>query len=390
VSSIYTGGIEGSNSMAPTLHQPVETSATSEAAWDDFLTSQTRAPGAPGGPPSRTPGTDLGRDAFLMLLMTQMQHQDPLEPVSNQEMIAQLAQFSTLEQMQQVNTTVSVGHAQSLVGHFVQGIAEDPQRGERVLVEGIVEGVMSDRGEVFVLVGEAQIPIEEVRVVGADVNTMNMGMISSNIAMSQQFDLIGQNVQAVIFAEERNDLNEQVPIDFVEGTLQHITFDENGNAIMVIDGLALPAGNQRSRVLTVSTENRIIGREVGNTPDNASRVYGEIVGIGFNRQGDAHFILHSPVVPGVPTPPYEEPPVSPDVPTPPYENIDATRGNIVVTTVPFDFELLNDVAAALDLVGEYTRVSSQHPVTSVVMVSGVPHVNIDGVLHSYRSVSRSR
>ena len=41
----------------------------------------------------------LGQDAFLKLLITQMEHQDPTEPQSNSEMIAQLAQFSTLEKL---------------------------------------------------------------------------------------------------------------------------------------------------------------------------------------------------------------------------------------------------------------------------------------------------
>lgn len=51
-----------------------------------------------------TGGTDgLGRDAFLSLLVQQMRNQDPLAPTDNQQFIAQLAQFSSLEQMQQVN-----------------------------------------------------------------------------------------------------------------------------------------------------------------------------------------------------------------------------------------------------------------------------------------------
>lgn len=45
----------------------------------------------------------LGKDAFLELMMTQLANQDPLSPLDNQEMIAQMAQFSSVEQMGMMN-----------------------------------------------------------------------------------------------------------------------------------------------------------------------------------------------------------------------------------------------------------------------------------------------
>ncbi|CRI56001.1 flagellar hook assembly protein FlgD [Pseudomonas sp. CCOS 191] len=49
----------------------------------------------------------LGKDAFLKLLVTQMQHQNPLDPQDNGEFIAQLAQFSSLEGIQTLNSSVN-------------------------------------------------------------------------------------------------------------------------------------------------------------------------------------------------------------------------------------------------------------------------------------------
>ena len=49
----------------------------------------------------------LGKDEFLKLLTTQLQYQDPTQPMSNTEMVAQLAQFSALEQMSDVNTNLT-------------------------------------------------------------------------------------------------------------------------------------------------------------------------------------------------------------------------------------------------------------------------------------------
>lgn len=56
--------------------------------------------------PEVSQGDDLGRDSFMSLLVTQMRNQDPLDPASNEDMIAQLAQFSSLEQMEELNENI--------------------------------------------------------------------------------------------------------------------------------------------------------------------------------------------------------------------------------------------------------------------------------------------
>ena len=48
----------------------------------------------------------LGRDSFLKLLVTQLQHQDPTQPQADGEFLAQLAQFSSLEQLTQMQQTL--------------------------------------------------------------------------------------------------------------------------------------------------------------------------------------------------------------------------------------------------------------------------------------------
>jgi flagellar basal-body rod modification protein FlgD len=54
-----------------------------------------------------TKATDgLGRDSFLKLLVTQLQHQDPTQPKEDGEFLAQLATFSSLEQLTQMQTTL--------------------------------------------------------------------------------------------------------------------------------------------------------------------------------------------------------------------------------------------------------------------------------------------
>jgi flagellar hook assembly protein FlgD len=65
-----------------------------------------------------------GRDEFLQLLATQLQYQDPLSPVQNAEFVAQLAQFSSLEQLILIR--------QSLENEATTGAAEAAAQTERV------------------------------------------------------------------------------------------------------------------------------------------------------------------------------------------------------------------------------------------------------------------
>jgi flagellar basal-body rod modification protein FlgD len=58
------------------------------------------------GATSTTPQNELGEDSFMKLLVTQLQNQDPLEPMANEDYIAQLATFSSLEELETLNDSV--------------------------------------------------------------------------------------------------------------------------------------------------------------------------------------------------------------------------------------------------------------------------------------------
>jgi flagellar basal-body rod modification protein FlgD len=103
-------------------------SVTNDTTSSDYLKSlQTVTSGKTGD--SATGASTLGKDSFLQLLVTQMQNQNPLDPQDNSEFVAQLAQFSSLETMQNLSTSVdAIGgmyqssqalQASSLVGRSV-------------------------------------------------------------------------------------------------------------------------------------------------------------------------------------------------------------------------------------------------------------------------------
>ena len=77
--------------------------------------------------PQSTQVNSLGLDDFLKILMTQLTYQDPLKPLDNQEFIAQLAQFTSLQQSREVNqgiqqllTIQSATQSVGLLGRTVQ------------------------------------------------------------------------------------------------------------------------------------------------------------------------------------------------------------------------------------------------------------------------------
>lgn len=111
---------------------------------------------------------ELGKDDFLKLLITQLTHQDPLEPVSDTEFIAQMAQFSTLEQMTNVAKgvesllSVTKLNAQSYIGKEV--IYYDDNTG--LYQQSSVRSALFEDGEVYLeLENGKYILLDEIKAV---------------------------------------------------------------------------------------------------------------------------------------------------------------------------------------------------------------------------------
>jgi len=106
---------------------------------------------------------------YMKLLVTQLRNQNPLEPLDNNEMAAQLAQFSQLAQLESMNsnfaqvlTTLQRSYANSLIGRDVEFIAQT-EAGDAIAMNGTVERVYGNvDGEIFLIVGDYTLMPEDV------------------------------------------------------------------------------------------------------------------------------------------------------------------------------------------------------------------------------------
>jgi flagellar basal-body rod modification protein FlgD len=116
--------------------------------------------------------SELGEDAFLKLLLAQLQNQDPLKPMEDKEFIAQLAQFNSLNQLTQMNktleelvTTQALGQGGALIGKTVSGQSDNGET-----ITGLVSGLRLAGGKVILDVEGKSMPIETLHSVTAVVN----------------------------------------------------------------------------------------------------------------------------------------------------------------------------------------------------------------------------
>ncbi|MDH4238468.1 MAG: flagellar hook capping protein [Phycisphaerae bacterium] len=88
---------------------------------------------------------------YMKVLITQLQNQNPLEPLDNNEMASQLAQFSQLQQLESMNSNFAQilaitnrSYANSLIGKEVTFFSQDTATGELVQKKGVVNEVFND------------------------------------------------------------------------------------------------------------------------------------------------------------------------------------------------------------------------------------------------------
>jgi flagellar basal-body rod modification protein FlgD len=257
-----------------------------------------------------------------------MKYQDPLDPMSNTESIAQLAQFSALEQMTNIAAAQNQASAFSLIGKFVAGNKYMDSTGLTETVTGMVDSVKMVGSEIMLRIGDTEIPLSGVtHVTDGSIGTLDN--INSNIASSQALALIGKNIQAVMTDSAGNITK------FVEGTVDYVKIS-NGRTILMVNNLEIFA----EEVLLVSDERKLVGKTATAVDQEGNEITGGISGIDI-------------------------------IGNKPYLVIDSQR---------FAINVISEVTEGLNLVGRNVDTSViKGIITDMVLKDGDVYVRADGV-----------
>ena len=188
---------------------------------------------------SRIPKKALGKDDFLKLLVTQLNYQDPLKPMDNTEYIAQLAQFSSLESLQ--NITKGLDSQSLLLQGLNNGYATN-LIGKNVKVDATDSMMPGDVMEISPS-GLADVTIEIYDASGNKVDEKKFGYVSDSVEYKLPEDFEKGNYSYKISAKdyEGND------VDFSKSSIVRVNgvkFTKDG-AKLVVNGHELNIGDIR-------------------------------------------------------------------------------------------------------------------------------------------------
>jgi len=211
----------------------------------DTSTSQTTNNSQPANPFKKT--NILGKDDFLKLLVTQLAYQDPLEPLKNEEFIAQTAQFSALEQMQELNDNFTKFMAKQTAADYA---AVAPLVGREVKVEGSTFVVKDSEPTnlSFALPQRAQVTANIYDSNDILVTQLELGMQDANTHQVPLSDEDGSDVSlpdgvytySITAIDEAKEPVEVTP--FMSGKVDSVTYKDN-QAFLSIHGQLIPVEN---------------------------------------------------------------------------------------------------------------------------------------------------
>lgn len=109
----------------------------------------------------KTSNDGMDKEAFLQLLVAQMRYQDPLEPTSNTEYISQYAQFSQVEQLQNMAGNMELLRASSMVGQEVF-VETTTSSGDSKVIKGKVDYVVYENNKAYLAINEELYSLDDL------------------------------------------------------------------------------------------------------------------------------------------------------------------------------------------------------------------------------------
>ncbi len=106
--------------------------------------------------------TGYDKDSFMQILVAQMKYQDPLQPTSNTEYIAQYAQFTQVEQLSNMANAMALSRASEMVGKTVLVQTTNADTGKTVEVTGVVDYVTYSGNKAYLSINGTNYDIESV------------------------------------------------------------------------------------------------------------------------------------------------------------------------------------------------------------------------------------
>jgi Flagellar hook capping protein len=205
----------------------------------------------PGSNSDRNPKKELGKDDFLNLLVAQLKYQDPMNPTDNSQFVAQLAQFSALEQMNNVSAGITSMEALSMTGKYVTAVVTDSKTGEQSSIEGTVDSVEMKNGEATLMVNGTEVKMEDVTNV-YDYDRSDIYNLSSLIGKtckgyiydSDNLNVIG--VEGSVVGVEKGTYEDYALMNGVKCTLDSITSSDYDSSQNKLDYLKAHIGKEIS------------------------------------------------------------------------------------------------------------------------------------------------
>lgn len=140
--------------------------------WPNYSVGNSATAGSSSA--ANSDSSTIGKDQFLKILITQLQNQDPTAPMEDKEFIAQMAQFTSLEQLMNISDQLtamnqSLGSVSGLIGKEITWTGSDTG----LETSGIVDSILISNNIQYAVVGDERIPLTDVTKIKEAESTDN-------------------------------------------------------------------------------------------------------------------------------------------------------------------------------------------------------------------------